>query len=69
MFALADKTFICGDRFTAADIYFGSEVMFGWQFKSLQELPLLWAYRSRLTARGAYQLALALDDAALAGDS
>lgn len=66
LFALADKPFICGERFTAADVYFGSEVMFGLQFKSLQEHPLLCAYRDRLTERSAYQRASALDDAALA---
>ncbi|WP_439107021.1 glutathione binding-like protein [Congregibacter sp.] len=63
--AMTDTTYICGDRFTAADVCFGSEVMFGLQFKSLTEHPLLCNYRGRLSEREAYQRAAALNDAAL----
>ncbi len=64
--AIESRDYVCGDRFTAADVYFGAEVMFGLQFESLPSHDALQAYRARLMERPAWQRAAALDDAALA---
>lgn len=54
---------ICGDQFTAADIYVGSQVDFGLAFQSIPATPTLEAYAARLRARLAYQRQKALDAA------
>ena len=51
--ALDDRRYVCGKRFTAADVYFGAEVMFGLQFESMPSNPVLLAYRDRLMERAA----------------
>ncbi|WP_223477144.1 glutathione S-transferase family protein [Oricola indica] len=58
---LKDRDFICGDRFTAADIYVGSQVDWGMMFKTLPERAEFIAYADRLRARPAYQAAKAID--------
>ncbi len=63
---LEASKYICGDRFTAADVYLGGQVGFGLQFKSLPDHPALIAYRDRVQARPAFRRASELDDAALA---
>jgi len=62
--ALTGTDYIAGDRFTAADVYVGSQVMFGMLFGPIPKRPAFEAYVARLTAREAYQRATALDDAA-----
>ncbi len=64
--AVAAHKYIAGDRFTAADVYVGSQVIWGAQFGSLPKRDAFDAYISRLTAREAYERAAALDDAAMA---
>jgi glutathione S-transferase len=64
--ALRGKDFICGSRFTAADVYFGSQVTRGLAFGSLPKTPVLEAYRDRLVAREAYGRARARDAALIA---
>jgi glutathione S-transferase len=64
LFSLRD--FVCGDRFTAADVYVGSQIMFPMQFNMLPEKDSFVRYRDRLTARDAYQRASRLDDEAQA---
>ncbi|QYF86746.1 glutathione S-transferase family protein [Brevundimonas sp. PAMC22021] len=54
---------LCGERFTAADVYLGSQVLWGMQFKTLPEREAFTAYAARLTARDAYRRAAAADDA------
>jgi glutathione S-transferase len=61
---LGSRDYVCGDRFTAADVYFGSQLMFPMQFKMLPERDSFLRYRDRLTSREAYQRATRLDDAA-----
>ncbi len=63
---LNGRTHITGDSFSAADVYVGSQVVWGLGFQSIPATPALEAYRDRLTARPAYQRAKALDDAAAA---
>ena len=62
---VAAKPWIAGDRFTAADVYVGSQVAWGVQFGTLPKRDAFTAYVERLTARPAYKAAAAKDDAAM----
>ncbi len=53
-----DNDFTCGDRFTMADVYVGSQVDWGLRFGSLTDRPSFRAYQSRLQARDAYKATL-----------
>ena len=64
--AIADRPFVCGDRFTAADVYVGAQVTWGVQFGSIPSSPEMIAYSERVCARDAYKRASAKDDAAAA---
>ncbi|MBD8679376.1 glutathione S-transferase family protein [Sphingomonas sp. CFBP 13720] len=64
--AVAAHPYITGDRFTAADVYVGSHVMWGLQFASLPKLDAFVAYVDRLADRPAHVRASTLDDAAMA---
>jgi glutathione S-transferase len=46
---------VCGSRFTAADVYVGSAVMWGTQFGTLPKLDNFVAYADRLSQREAYR--------------
>lgn len=63
---LSDRDYICGDRFTMADVYVGSQVDWGVMFKTLPESDVLLAYAKRLRARDAYREATAIDRALIA---
>ena len=52
---------VCGERFTAADIYVGSQVIWGTQFGTMPTRDSLVAYAERLTTRAAYRDAKAID--------
>ncbi|KQM22849.1 glutathione S-transferase [Sphingomonas sp. Leaf24] len=64
--AVSAHDYIAGDRFTAADVYVGSHVMWGTQFGTLPKLDPFMAYIGRLAARPAHVRASELDDAAVA---
>ncbi|WP_445193686.1 glutathione S-transferase family protein [Sphingomonas sp. Tas61C01] len=64
--AVAAHPFLAGDRFTAADVYAGSQVIWGVQFGSLPKLPVFEDYVARVTTRDAYKRAAAIDDALMA---
>jgi glutathione S-transferase len=64
--AVSVSPFIAGDRFTAADVYVGSQVMWGLMFGSLPKRDAFAAYDERLQARAAYQSAHAKDNALMA---
>jgi glutathione S-transferase len=64
--ALSGKDFICGNRFTAADIYVGAQVDWGLQFGSLPTNAAFEAYAGRLRERDAYKAAKAIDGALIA---
>lgn len=64
--ALDGRDYICGSRFTAADVYVGSQVDWGLQFGSLPARPAFEAYAAKLRARPAYQAAKAIDGALIA---
>jgi glutathione S-transferase len=59
--ALHDREYIAGDVFTAADVYVGSQVIFGLDFKTLDPRPAFSAYAERLRPREAYRRAADLD--------
>jgi glutathione S-transferase len=63
LFTLRD--YVCGDRFTAADVYVGSQIMFPMQFGMLPERESFGRYRDRLQARAAYKRAAQIDDEAV----
>ncbi|HEX5239137.1 MAG TPA: glutathione S-transferase family protein [Sphingomicrobium sp.] len=56
------RDYVCGDRFTAADVYLGSQIMFPMQFGMLPERDSFLRYRDRLTARDAYKRANQIDN-------
>ena len=61
--AVEAHPYIAGDRFTAADVYVGSQVGWGLQFGTMPKREAFVAYWGRLAEREAYKRASALDDA------
>ena len=49
---LADRDYVCGDRFTMADVYVGSQVDWGLQFGSIPKRKTFEDYAERLRERG-----------------
>jgi glutathione S-transferase len=64
--ALSGKDFVCGNRFTAADIYVGSQVDWGLQFGTLPASQAFNIYAERLRERDAYKASKAIDGALIA---
>lgn len=64
---LSANDYVCGSRFTAADVMLGSAVSWGMMFKCIPEDPALRAYVDRVTDRPAFARAKEIDDALLAG--
>ena len=64
--AVSGSDYLCGDQFTAADVYFGAQVNWGLQFGSIEKRPAFEAYSARLTTRPAYIRATEIDDADMA---
>ena len=58
---VADRDYVCGDRFTMADVYVGSQVDWGLMFGSLPIRPEFSAYAERLREREGYKAAKAID--------
>ena len=56
-----DHDYVCGKRFTMADVYVGSQVLWGLQFGSLTTTDAFTAYAARLSPREAYHRAKAED--------
>jgi glutathione S-transferase len=63
---LAGRDHVCGPRFTAADVYVGSAVMWGIQFGTLPKLDPFVVYGERLARREAYQRGKAEDNQLIA---
>ena len=60
--ALSGSPHVCGERFTAADVYVGSSVDWGLQFGTLERRPVFEAYADRLRERVAYRGALQINE-------
>lgn len=60
---LQQGPFWLGERFSAVDVYLGSQIGWGLQFGSMPSRPAFVAYSERLKARPAAIKAAALDDA------
>lgn len=63
--AIANSDYIAGNRFTAADVYVGSQIGWGLQFGSIPATPALTAYWGRIKDRPAKLRADAIDNALL----
>ena len=57
----ADNAYVCGDRFTAADVYVGSQVLWGTQFGTMPKRPEFEPYAQSLSGREAYRRAKDID--------
>lgn len=64
--AITANPYVAGDRFSAADVYVGAQVMWGVQFGTMPKRDAFTAYAARLAERPAHLRASALDDAATA---
>jgi glutathione S-transferase len=53
--ALAPGPYILGARFSAVDVYVGSQLAFGMMMKSLEPLPVFQSYVGTLAQRPAYK--------------
>jgi len=62
----SDHDYVCGGRFTAADVYVGSAVMWGVQFGTLTRRDSFERYAGRLAQRDAHRRASEIDDSAAA---
>ena len=51
--ALQDKPYVCGDQFTAADVYVGATLNWGMMFGSIDKQALFEDYVARMQARPA----------------
>lgn len=65
-YALSRSDYITGDRFSAADVYVGSQVLWGLQFGTIEKRPVFEAYGARIAARPAARRAAEIDDALIA---
>jgi len=62
----AGRDYVCGPRFTMADVYVGSAVDWGMQFGTIPQRDGLAAYAERVRGREAYQAGKAIDSALIA---
>jgi glutathione S-transferase len=63
---LSRQDYVCGNRFTAADVYVGSQIMFPMQFNMLPGRDSFLRYRDRLQARDAYKRGNEIDEKIIA---
>jgi glutathione S-transferase len=66
--AVSERPYICGDSFTAADVYVGAQISWGLMFKSMPDRPEFVDYWARLEGRPAHVRATELDDALMPQD-
>ncbi|MDB5681348.1 MAG: glutathione S-transferase family protein [Sphingomonas bacterium] len=60
--AVTRNDYVAGDTFTMADVYVGSQVIWGQQFGTIPKRDAFAAYAERLTSRDAYKRGNELDD-------
>ena len=61
--AVRDGPYICGEQFTAADVYVGAQIGWGMMFGSIEKRPVFEEYFGRLQSRPAAIRANQLDEA------
>jgi glutathione S-transferase len=64
--AVGAGDYLAGGKFSAADLYLGSQLSFGLRFGTLEKRPAFEAYVARLTARPAYLRGQEIDGKAMA---
>ncbi len=64
--AVSNGDYILGDKFSAADVYLGSQIGWGVQFGTLEKRPAFEPYLARIMARPAAICAKEIDDALIA---
>ncbi len=58
---MGDRDYVCGERFTMADVYVGSHITWGMDFGSIPKRDAFEDYAARLRKRTAYGEARAID--------
>jgi glutathione S-transferase len=61
--AVSQGAYLAGDRFTAADVYVGSQIGWGMMFGTMEKRPVFERYWERIGSRPAAVRARAIDDA------
>ncbi|HEX5181734.1 MAG TPA: glutathione S-transferase family protein [Allosphingosinicella sp.] len=61
--AVSGGPYLCGDRFTAADVYLGSQIGWGMQFGTVEKRPAFETYFAGIVNRPAAIRAREIDDA------
>ena len=61
--AVGKTDYVAGDKFTAADVYFGSHIGWGMQFGGIEKRPSFERYWERISSRPAAIRAREIDDA------
>jgi glutathione S-transferase len=64
--AVGARPYLCGDQFTAADVYVGSQIGWGMMFGTIEKRPAFEDYMARIASRPAAQRARVIDDAIIA---
>jgi glutathione S-transferase len=64
--AVGDGPYICGEQFTAADVYVGSQIGWGMMFGTIEKRPAFEAYTGRILGRPAALRAREIDDGIIA---
>ena len=67
--AVSGSDYVAGDRFSAADVYFGSQIGWGMQFGSIEKRPAFEAYWDRISNRPAAIRARDIDDSLIAAEA
>jgi glutathione S-transferase len=62
-FAVSHSEYIAGDRFSAADVYVGSQIGWGMMFGTMEKRPAFERYFARISSRPAALTAREIDDA------
>ncbi len=64
--AVDQKAYVAGERFSAADVYIGSQIDWGLQFGTMESRPEFEAYVAPLRERAAYKRAKEIDNGLIA---
>jgi glutathione S-transferase len=64
--AVSRGDYLAGNRFSAADVYLGSQIGFGMMFGGIEKRPAFESYYARISQRPAALRARAIDDALVA---